>query len=59
MARLSEAERRLERRATRILAKAAFKARAIGPTDFDFLDESPHRWTEVPEFADWLAGPRA
>ena len=45
----------LEEKATRILVHAAFRAGALDPATFDFLDEEPERVWEVSEFMQWLS----
>ena len=47
---------KIDRLATRYLARHAMHAEAIDPSDFDFIDENPERAHEVSEFVTWLCG---
>jgi hypothetical protein len=47
--------RKLEHRATRFLARAAFEAGAIEPVDFEFILDFPARAAEVLAFTRWLS----
>lgn len=51
-----ETSKTLDHRATRWLAKRAFKAGHLDPISWEFIDEAPERAHEVAEFVDWLAG---
>lgn len=46
----------IEERATRFLARHAYKEGAISPICFEFILDEPDRCDEVLEFTRWLAG---
>ena len=48
--------RRIDDRATRFLARAAFDAGALDPVSWEFIHDNPHRAGEVLDFTRWLSG---